>query len=113
VQQGGDGDVVRQVGHQRRRLVGQLGPLQVKDVAVEHRQPIDLAVGMLGDGLRQLPRQKRIDLHGGHPGAPIEQGKRQGTQTGADLEDVVMPIDPGRRNDATNGVGVVDEVLAE
>ena len=63
--------------------------------------------------LRQLPRQHRIDLHGGHPGAPIEQGQRQRTQTGTDLEDVVMPIDPGRRNDTANGVGVVDEVLAE
>jgi hypothetical protein len=70
-------------------------------------------VGVLGDGLRQLPREQRIDLHGRHPGAPIEQGQRQGTQAGTDLEYVVVAIDSGRRNDATNGVGVVDEVLAE
>jgi hypothetical protein len=68
---------------------------------------------MLGDGLRKLPRQHRIDLHGGDPGAPIEQGKRQGTQAGTDLENVIMTIDPGGRNDTANGVGVVDEVLAE
>ncbi len=68
---------------------------------------------MLGDGLRKLPRQQRIDLHGGHPGAPIEQGQRQGTQTWTDLEDVVMTIDPGSRNDTADGVGVMDEVLAE
>ena len=45
--------------------------------------------------------------------APVQQGQRQRTQAGADLEDVVMPIDAGGRHDTANGVGVVDEVLAE
>jgi hypothetical protein len=68
---------------------------------------------MLGDGLRKLPGQQRIDLNGGHPGAPIEHGQRQGTQAGTDLEDVVVPVDARSRNDTANGVGVVNEVLAE
>ncbi len=34
-------------------------------------------------------------------------------KTGTDLEDVVMTIDAGGRDDTANGVGVVDEVLAE
>ena len=76
-------------------------------------QPVDLAVGMLGDGLRKLPGQHRIDLDGGHPGAPIEQGQRQRTKAGTDLEDVVVPIDAGGRDDTANGVRVVNEVLAE
>ena len=113
MQQGRDGDVVRQVGDQRRGLLGQFWPAQRQDVAVEHGQPVDLAVRMLGDGLRKLPGQHRIDLDGGHPGAPVEQGKRQGTKARTDLEDVVMTIDAGGRDDTANGVGVVDEVLAE
>ena len=70
-------------------------------------------MGVVGDGLRKLTRQHRIDLDGGHLGAAVEQGKRQGAQAGPDLEDVVVPVDAGRRNDAANSVGVVDEVLAE
>ena len=46
-------------------------------------------------------------------GAPVEQGQGQRTQPRTDLEDVVMTIDAGGRNDAPNGVRVVDEVLAE
>ena len=68
---------------------------------------------MLGDGDRKLARQHRIDLDGGHPRAPVEQGKRQGTKARTDLQDVVVPVDAGRRNDSANSVGVVDEVLAE
>jgi hypothetical protein len=30
---------------------------EVEDVAVEHRQPVDLTVRMLGDGDRELARQ--------------------------------------------------------
>src|SRR5262245_19427124 len=68
---------------------------------------------MLGDGLRKLAGQHRIDLDSGHSGAPVEQGQGQRTETGTDLEDVVMPIDTGGRNDAPNGVRVVDEILAK
>ena len=68
---------------------------------------------MLGDGDRQLPCQHRVDFHRSHPGAPIEQGQRQGTQPRTDLEDMVMPMDSGGRHDAAHGVGVVDEVLAK
>ena len=68
---------------------------------------------MLGDGDRKLSRQHRIDLDGGHLRAPVEQGQRQGTQARTDLEDVVVAVDAGRRNDAANGVGVVDEVLSK
>jgi hypothetical protein len=60
-----------------------------------------------------LARQHGIDLYGGHPRAPIEQRQRQRTQAGTDLEDVVMTIDSGSRNDTANGVCIVDEVLAE
>ena len=68
---------------------------------------------MLGDGLRKLARQHRVDLDGGHPGAAVEQGQGQRTEARTDLEDVVVPIDTGGRNDAPNGVRVVDEILAE
>jgi hypothetical protein len=67
---------------------------------------------VLGDRRRQLARQQRIDLDGGHPGAPVEQGERQGAQAGTDLEDVVMTMDARGGDDTANGVGVVDEVLA-
>jgi hypothetical protein len=68
---------------------------------------------MISDGLRQLARQYRIDLDGGDPGALVEQGQRQGAETGTDLEDMVMTIDPGSRDDTANGIGVMYEVLAE
>jgi hypothetical protein len=58
-------------------------------------------------------RQYWIDLDRGDVGAPIEQGQRQGAETGTDLEDMVMTADPGCRDDTANGVGVMDEVLAE
>ena len=87
--------------------------MQRQDVAVEDGQPVDLAVRVLGDGLRKLARQHRVDLDGGHPGAAVEQGQRQRTEARTDLEDVVVPVDTGGRNDAANGVRVVDEVLAE
>ena len=87
--------------------------LQGQDVAVQHRQPVDLAVRVLGDGLRKLACQHRIDLDGGHRGAAVQQRQRQRAQSGTDLEHVVVAVDAGRRHDAANGVGVVDEVLAE
>ncbi|GAT08316.1 putative uncharacterized protein DKFZp468F0819 [Mycolicibacterium novocastrense] len=68
---------------------------------------------MLGDGGRQLPRQHGIDLDGGHPRAAVEQCQRQRAQSGPDLENVVMLVDTGRRNDSPYGVGVMDEVLSE
>jgi hypothetical protein len=60
-----------------------------------------------------LLRQHRVDLDGGDPGAAVEQGQRQRSEAGSDLEDVVVTVDRGGRNDATNGVRVVNEVLAE
>ena len=68
---------------------------------------------MLGDGLRQPLGQHWVDLDRGHLGAPVEQGQRQRAQTGADLEHVVVAVDPGRRDDPADSVGVVDEILPE
>ena len=113
MQQRGNGDVVRQVGDQSSRLVGKLTTGQVQDVAVEHRQPVDLAVGVLRDSDRQLAGQHGIDLHRGHARSAIEQSQGQRSQAWADLQNVVMPVDTGRRNYPTNSVGVVDEILAE
>ncbi len=113
VQQRGHGDVVGQVGHHRGRQLGQVGPLDAEDVLVEHRQPVDLAVRVLGDGLGQALRQDGIDLDGGHRRAAVQQRQRQRAEAGPDLEDVVMLLTAGRGNDPADGVGVVDEVLSE
>ena len=45
--------------------------------------------------------------------AAVQQGQRQRAEAGPDLEDVVVAVDSGRRNDAAHGVCVVNEVLAE
>src|SRR5215217_846597 len=68
---------------------------------------------MISDGLGQLARQYRVNLDGRDPGTPIEQGQCQGAETGTDLKNMVMTIDPGSRDDTANGVGVMYEVLAE
>ncbi|BBY45984.1 hypothetical protein MCEL_42790 [Mycolicibacterium celeriflavum] len=68
---------------------------------------------MVGDRGRQLPGQHRVDLDGGHPRTAVEQGQRQRAQAGTDLEDMVVPVDPGRRDDPPYRVRVVDEVLTE
>src|SRR5215213_10604359 len=68
---------------------------------------------MISDGLGQLARQYRVDLDGRDLGTPIEQGQCQGAETGTDLKNMVMTIDPGSRDDTANGVGVMYEVLAE
>ena len=108
-----DRDVVRQVGDQRGRLVRQVGRLQVKHVAVQHTEPVDLAVRVFGDGVRQLSGQHWVDLHGGDPRAAIQQRQRQRAEAGADFEDVVVAVDSGCRNHTAHGVCVVDKVLAE
>jgi hypothetical protein len=68
---------------------------------------------VLGHGDGKLSGKHGIDLYCGYPGTPVEQCQGQGTQTRPDLENMVVPVDTGRRNYPTNGVGVVDEVLAE
>ena len=45
--------------------------------------------------------------------AAVQQAKRQRTQPGADLQDVVMAVDTGRRHNPAHGVGIMNEVLAE
>ncbi len=70
-------DVVRQVGDKGRRLVLQVVRLQLEHVAMQHAEPVDLAVRVLGDGVRQLPREQRIDFHGGDPRAAIKQRQCQ------------------------------------
>ncbi|WP_304528472.1 rRNA adenine N-6-methyltransferase family protein, partial [Mycobacterium sp. E1715] len=46
-------DVVGQVGDDRVGLRGQLVPAKGQDVAVEHGEPLQFAVRVFGDGLRQ------------------------------------------------------------
>ena len=68
---------------------------------------------MLGDGVRQLRCQHRVDLDGGHPRAAIEQCQRQRAQSWPDLENVVVAVDSGGRNHTAHGICVVNKVLAE
>ena len=81
VQQRGHRDVVRQVRDQRGRLLvaGRDG-VRSRTSLVQHGQPVDLAVRVLGDGRGQLTRQHRVDLDGGHPRAAVEQRQRQRTE---------------------------------
>ena len=80
---------------------------------LQHREPVDLAVGVIGDRLGQLAREHGIDLDGGHLRTAIEQCERQRPQTGTHLEHVIVAVDARRRHDATNGVCIVHEVLAK
>jgi hypothetical protein len=76
VQQRRNGDVVGQIRDHRGRLDGQLVAAKGQDVAVDYRQALGFAVGVLGDGLRQPFGQYRIDFDGGDGRAAVEQ--RQG-----------------------------------
>jgi hypothetical protein len=67
--------------------------------------------GVLGDRGRQPGREQVVDLDGDDPGGHLEQREGERTETGADLDDDVVEIDPGLTNDATHGVGVDHEVL--
>jgi hypothetical protein len=68
---------------------------------------------VLGNGLRQPPRQHRVDLNSGHGGATVEQSQRERAEAGTDLQDEIGPTDPGGRDDAPHSVGIVHEVLSE
>ena len=113
MQQRGHGHVVGQVGDQRGRLILHVALREVQDVVVQDREPADLAVRVLGDGLRQLTSQYRVDLDGGHTRPAVQQRQRQRPEAGTDLENVVVAVDPGCRHDPANGIGVMNEVLAE
>ena len=113
MQQRGHRDVVGQVCDHCGRRFGQVGRMNREDVTVQHREPVDLAVGVIGDRLRQLAREHRIDLDGGHLRTAIQQCQRQRAQTGTHLEHVIVTVDAGRRHDATNCVRIVNEVLAK
>ena len=68
---------------------------------------------MIGNGLGQLASQYGVDLDCGHLGSAIQQRQRQRSESGTHLEHVIMAVDPRRRNDATNGIRIVYEVLTK
>jgi hypothetical protein len=112
MKKGGNRHVVGQVRDQRGRLLGQVARLQIQHVVMKHGEPVDLAVRVLGDGVRQLACQHRVDLHGGDLGTAVQQRECQRAETGPDLQDVVLTVDSGCRNHTAHGVCVVNEILA-
>ena len=106
-------NVVRKIGNYRCWRYCQLVTADCQDVAVQHGQLLDLAVGVFGNGLRQPLREYRVDFDGDHGGAAVEQSQRERPEAGTYFQDQVRPADSGGRNDAAHRVGVVDEVLAE
>ena len=113
MQQCGHGDVVRQVGHQGGGLIGEVSTPDTEDVAVEHRQPVDLAVRVLGDRFREPFSQHRVDFDGGDVRAAIKQGQGQRSQSRADLQNVVGLGDTRGGHDAPQRISIVDEVLSQ
>ena len=111
-QQHRHGDVVRQVGDQRRRRrAGQLG--QPERVGLHDREPVGEVRGAGGHRHRQLGGQARIDLDGDHARGGRQQPEGQRAEAGPDLEDDVVRAQLRGAHDPPDRVGVVQEVLAE
>ena len=111
MQQHRDRDVVGQVGHHRGRRGRQV--LDPQRVGGDHgqrggslRHPGGRTVAWSapassGSISTAITRRRRL-----------EQAEGQRAEAGADLQHDVVRTDPGRRDDAADGVGVGDEVLA-
>jgi len=110
VQDDRHGDVVRQVRHDRaRRGTGHRGhPHRVGNDDGER-----CLRKMRVDGPRQCPGKHRIDLDRGHGVAGGKQAERQRTESRTDLEHNVAGREVSRAHDATDRVGIVQEVLPE
>src|SRR5665648_746962 len=109
-QQDGHRDVVRQVGDQGGRRPGQLGDGQ--RVGRDDRQPVRPAGRDVGDRDGQLAGQDRVDLHGCHERADLEQAEGEGAETGADLDHLLPRTDSCHAHDPPDRSGVDHEVLA-
>ena len=72
---------------------------------------VGAVAGVLGDRGGQPGRERAVDLDGDDPVGHLEQREGERTETGADLDDDVVGVDPGLADDATHGVGVDHEVL--
>ena len=113
MQDGRDRDVVRQIRHHRCRLGSQVVGTDGQHVAVDHVEPLDLAVRVLGHRLRQPLGQHRVDLDGADRTATVQQCQGERAEAGADFQDVVVAVDPGGRHNPAHGVGVVNKVLPQ
>ena len=113
--------VVGQVGHQGGRrarprsvVVGQACSRQFDDVqgvGDDEVEPVSSLGHALTDGSRQLLGEQLVDLDRHHGRPRLQQAEGEGSQPGADLNDSIVRIDSGQRDDTAHGVGVVDEVL--
>ena len=104
------GDVVREVGHEDPGLAVAefVGEVELGDVGVDHAHVVEA-----GDLLAQYRDQAVVDLDGEHLGAGLREGEGEGTQTGPDLDDLVVATDVGHPGDPPDGVRVDHEVLPE
>lgn len=115
MQQRRHGDVVRQIRDHGGGRLDEVGALDPEDVAVQNGEPVDLAVRVLSNSLRQaLGQHGGVDLDRTHGRPPaVQQRQSQGTQAGADFQDMVVLIDPGGGDNTAHGICVVHEILAQ
>ncbi|GAP58288.1 hypothetical protein AHiyo1_13210 [Arthrobacter sp. Hiyo1] len=111
VQDHGDGDVVRQVGHESRRLNRKFGDLH--GVGEDQVEFVHGFRAPRAHRFRQLAGQYGIDLDGDNCLGGVEQAERQRTQPGADLQHGFLGINTGGGDDPPDRVAVDDEVLAQ
>ena len=86
----------------------QVGPVDPGRVGLDDRHVVEAA-----DDVGEHVDEAVVDLDRGHRGAGVGERHGERAQPGADLEDVVTGPDAGEVGDATDRVGVGDEVLAE
>ncbi len=112
VQQHRHGDVVGQVGHQRgrRRDPGTSGPAGRRRATTSKRSAWPGARSAMVAGSAAASTGSTSIGH--DPVDRLQQGQGQRAQAGADLDDHVVGADARRADDAPDGVGVDDEVLA-
>lgn len=73
----------------------------------------DLELGMVAKSLVEKRDEAGIFLDGEDPGARLEEVLGEGSETGADFEDLVARLGIGEADDAAELVGVVEEILSE
>ncbi|MDI2022505.1 hypothetical protein PJL18_03044 [Paenarthrobacter nicotinovorans] len=111
VQDYGNGHVVREVGHQRRRIDGQL-----RDLHGVGKDQVEIVLGLgapFPHRLGQFSCQDGVDLHGHDILGRIEESERQGTQSGSHFQYGLVGIDGSRCHDPADGVSIDHKVLPQ
>jgi hypothetical protein len=73
---------------------------------------MDLDVVGVDDGVQRLD-EVPVDLEGVNLGTGLDERQGQRAQARADLEDLIAGTDLGQSRDASNRVGIDDEVLTK